>query len=50
MSITIGSQASDSTWQVAWDKGAANSTGATISLSSLAGKVVVLYLTDTTEL
>jgi hypothetical protein len=46
MSITPGSPAPDSTWQVAWRDGSAVTTGDTISLSDYAGQVVVLLLTD----
>lgn len=50
MAITIGSPAPDSTWQVAWENGAAVTTGDTISLSGCLGKVVMLYLTDLEEM
>jgi hypothetical protein len=44
MSITIGSPAPDSTWQVVWQHGAIDESGTTISLSDYLGQVVVLYL------
>jgi hypothetical protein len=46
MSITIGSSAPLSTWQIAWQNGAKETAGATISLSSCSGQVVVLLLAD----
>jgi hypothetical protein len=48
MTIAIGSEAPDSTWKIAWQKGAAVTTGESISLSSCLGKIVVLLLTELT--
>ena len=45
--ITIGSFAPNSTWQKAWEHGAAVTSGATLTLSNLHGKVVVLLLAET---
>ena len=50
MSITIGSQAPDTVWQVAWDNAALASPGATMSLAGCLGKVVMLYITDLTQM
>jgi hypothetical protein len=46
MSIVIGSAAPDSTWEIAWRDGAADSSGTTINLSDYLGQVVVLYLAE----
>lgn len=44
MSITIGSPAPNSTWEIVWQNGAIDASGTTISLSDYLGQVVVLYL------
>ena len=46
MSITIGNQAPDSTWEIAWQNAAAVPMGSTISLASCLGKAVVLLLAE----
>lgn len=46
MSIVIGSSAPNSTWPIAWQNAVVAPAGATISLSSCLGKVVVLLLAE----
>lgn len=48
MSIVIGSPAPDSTWEIVWQNGAVDDSGAMISLSDYLGQVVVLFLADVT--
>jgi hypothetical protein len=46
MSIILGNTAPNSSWNIAWQHGAAVTSGDTLSLSGYAGKIVVLLLTD----